>query len=114
MNKWKTVNQNCNIIPVLVVAFILLILVDDLKPVVVDIRLVYESDVDCRAIIFLQVLYVIFLDCTTLLDYSIIGICNNLFEEPIPLTVSESEVIQQTELCSLSILMNSASRAASL
>jgi len=75
-----------------------LVLVDDLEPVVVDIRLVDERDVLGRPVVAPQDLDVILLDAQRLLDGTLVGAGDTLPEEPLPFAFAERDPVERLEL----------------
>ena len=72
MDQWETVDQYRNIIPILVSAVLDGILVDDLEGIVVDVLLIYQTDVLGGVVIADEILDMILLNLPGLLSYGIV------------------------------------------
>jgi hypothetical protein len=64
----------------------------------VDVALVEQRDVLGRAVVALEDLDVILLDTDGLLDDALVGTCDPLGEEPVPLRVAERDAVQSFNL----------------
>ena len=74
------------------------ILIDDLQTVVVDILLVNQIDVLSSAIFASQVLYIVFLNLTSLFHDAFVGIGNLGFEEGFPFFIREAVLVKTFKL----------------
>ena len=97
MNQREPINEDGNVIAVAVLGTFLFadgILVDDLKPVVMNVLLIDERNVLGRTIITLQNLNIILLDFTGLFCNAVIRICNAIREEAFPFGIGKMIVVQ--------------------
>ena len=60
--------------------------------------LVYEKDVLALSVIAAQYLNVVFLNEARLFYYAVLGVCENLGEEPLPFSVCEAVIVELFEL----------------
>ena len=94
--KRKSIDKNRHIVSVIVLCSPIRshnILIDDLKPVVMNICLVNQGDVLCHRIITFKDLNIILLDLSCFLDYMLIRVCNGIGEKPFPLIITELIII---------------------
>ena len=99
MYQRKTVDKHRYIIAVFKIAAVFFILIDDLQTVVMDVFLVNQGDIFTAAVISAQNLNAIFLNQTRLLYNTIVVIGKILAEEPFPLIIRKSVIVQLFELC---------------
>ena len=98
MNQRQTVHKNRHIISGVVIAGTFFILIDDLQTVVMDILFINQIDVLSFAIFASQVLYIIFLNLTSLFYDTFVGIGNLRFEECLPFFVGEAVLVKALKL----------------
>ena len=80
------------------VTLIDLVLVDDLKPVVVNVGLVDEQHILGAAVVAFQKLNVVFLDANRLFGDAIVGPCDAFDEELRPLGIRELDAVEPLKL----------------
>lgn len=98
MYQGKAIDQDGHVIAGRVAALPLLILVDDLKPVIVDIFLVQQRDVLGAAIVSREVDDALHLEAARFFHNAFIGIGEMLAEKRLPLAVGEMVVVDQLQL----------------
>ena len=98
MNHREAINEHRHIVAGIVCSLRFLILVEDLNSVVVDILLVQQGDVLCRAVISCQIEDAILLYAPSLFFNAFVGVGEILGKKLLPFPVGEGIVVEKFQL----------------